>query len=117
VGKLNIQSTSADFIYAYGDTTPSDPSSPLSPFLEHVDHGDFNLNLKTAQTNSISPPSLGGNNSTSTSGSSGGLSERQWVILTLWSELIIDRSYSRGFDGFDLGHSIPTRSSLHQILQ
>jgi len=46
---LDIQSSSADFIYAYGIIEPSNPSSPNSTFYIHEDYGNFNLNLLQAQ--------------------------------------------------------------------
>jgi hypothetical protein len=78
VGKLNVQSTAADFIYAYGDTPPTTPSNPDSPFEEHVDHGDFTLNMKNAQTSSAAPPTI----TSAPKSSGGGLSERQWVTTS-----------------------------------
>lgn len=81
-GKLNVQSTAADFVYAYGDSPPNSPSNPGSSFPQHVDHGGFALNLKNAQTTSTAAPTITGQPSSS-GGHVGGLSERQWVLKTL----------------------------------
>ena len=112
-GTLDIQSTSANFIYAYGTTGPSNPSNPESPFPQHYDHGNFNLNLKSAVTNSNSAPLIGGQKSTS---STGGLTERQ-KVYNFGNVLSLDHSYSRNYDGSYLGYFVPTRSSHHQIFR
>ena len=53
------------------------PRIPASPFPQHYDHGNFNLNLKSAVTNSNSAPLIGGPEKST--GSTGGLTERQKV--------------------------------------
>jgi len=81
-GKLNVQSTAADFVYAYGDSPPASPANSGSSFPQHVDHGEFALNLKDAQTTSATAPTITGQPS-SGGEKLGGLSERQWVLKTL----------------------------------
>ena len=79
-GKLDIQSTSGNFIYAYGNQQPATPDVPTSSFTQHLDHGNFNLNLKAAQVNANTAPTITG--AAKSSGSSGGLfglSQRQLV--------------------------------------
>jgi hypothetical protein len=84
-GKLDVESTSADFVYAYSTTAPQQLSNPDSSFQQHNDHGDFNLNLKSAITNNApaGAPALTGS---TTSG--GGLSQRQIVPFPLLKGLI-----------------------------
>jgi len=75
-GSLNIQSTSADFIYSYSSNAPSNPAIASSSFTQHDDHGNFKLNLKSAQTvTATAPPPL----SSTAPSTSGGLSSRQKV--------------------------------------
>lgn len=74
-GSVDIESSSGSFIWAYGETAPSDPSNPASPFQQHQDHGNFKLNLKAAQTNSNNPPTI----SVGSSDGLFGLSHRQLV--------------------------------------
>jgi Cytochrome domain of cellobiose dehydrogenase len=78
-GNLNIKSTSADFIYAYGTTAPASPANSGSSFLQHVSNGGFTLNLVSAQSSSTTAPTLTGSKSSSSEG--GGLTERQWVPI------------------------------------
>lgn len=113
-GKLDIQSTSADFIYAYATSGPFNPSSSSSGFPQHDDHGNFNLNLKSAITNSNSAPVIGGPETSK--GSTGGLTERQ-KAYNFGNVLTLDYSYSRNFDGSYLGYPVPTRSCHHQIFR
>lgn len=113
-GTLNVQSTSANLIYAYGDTAPSNPSSSLSSFTQHTDHGNFQLNLKVAQTTSNSAPLLSGQSTQG--GHSGSLSERQWVLKPL-NSLIVDHSSSWNINGIDLGSFIPSRRDHYQIFR
>src|SRR6266496_5399127 len=80
-GKLDIQSTTANFIYAYGSTAPKNPSNFDSSFSQHDDHGNFKLNLKSAITTSNSPPLIGGEQKST--GSTGGLTQRQKVSNSL----------------------------------
>lgn len=81
-GKLDIQSAAANFIYAYGTGAPTNPSSPSSGFPQHAEHGNFQLNLKLAQTASNAAPQISGQAKPANGGKTGGLSERQWVLLT-----------------------------------
>jgi hypothetical protein len=113
-GSLDIQLTSANLIYAYSGTAPSNPSSPGSPFLQHDDHGNFNLNLKSAITSSNTAPVIAGQQKST--GSTGGLSERQ-KVHSLGNVLTLDYYHSRNFDGTYLGYFVPTRSCYHQIFR
>ena len=57
-GSIDLESTSANFIYAYGETAPEDPGNPNSDFFIHVDSGNFNLDLQNARVspNTTPPP-------------------------------------------------------------
>jgi Cytochrome domain of cellobiose dehydrogenase len=81
-GNLDINSTSADFIYAYGEIPPENPANPDSDFFIHIDTGNFNLNLQDAQslTNTTLPSTLPGTAST-------GFSTRQKVDLWMYVAL------------------------------
>ena len=57
-GKLDIKSSAADFIYAYGSTAPSKLSDPSSSFTQHDDHGNFQMNLVTAINNDGTAPPI-----------------------------------------------------------
>jgi hypothetical protein len=86
VGELDVQSTSADLIYAYGETAPMDPSNPNSDFLIHTYSGNFNLDLKAAQmisTNSTTPLNTTMPPPPPLSQSKGGLTTRQKVPLVV----------------------------------
>jgi len=76
-GNLNVKSTSADFIYAYGTTAPASPANSGSSFLQHVGNGGFTLDLVKAQSSSTTAPTITGGAS-----SGGGLTQRQWVPRT-----------------------------------
>ena len=78
-GKLDIQSTNADFIYAYSTTAPTQLSNPDSFFQQHTDHGNFQLNLKSAITTTAptGAPALTGSTAAQT-----GFSQRQIVVPT-----------------------------------
>lgn len=76
-GKLDIQATNANFIYAYSTTPPSQLSDPNSGFQKHDSNGNFQLNLKNAITTSASTgaPAVVGSTT-----AKGGLSQRQIVL-------------------------------------
>jgi cellobiose dehydrogenase (acceptor) len=78
-GKLDIESTSGNFIYAYGNQEPATPNVPTSTFTQHLDHGNFNLNLKAAQVNNNVAPTITGSATKSSGVSVFGLSQRQLV--------------------------------------
>ena len=48
-GSLDIGSSAAAIIWAYGKSAPSNPSNPTSDFLEHRDEGTFSIDMKSAQ--------------------------------------------------------------------
>ena len=54
-GSLNIDSSDAPIIWAYGTNSPSNPSSPSSDFTQHRAEGQFSLNMKAAQVQEASP--------------------------------------------------------------
>jgi hypothetical protein len=110
-GKLDLQSTSADFIYAYGLQTPLNPSNPSSDFFIHISNGKFKLNLQKSRingTNATTQPAIEG-------APSGGLKYRQKVVIL--SLLIIGHSNTRSINGFGLGNYVSTWSGDHQISQ
>ena len=86
-GKLDIESTSGNFIYAYGNQEPATPNVPTSTFTQHLEHGNFNLNLKAAQVNTAAAPTITG---AATKSSGGvhifGLSQRQLVSCLQMNE-------------------------------
>ena len=116
-GKLDIESTSGNFIYAYGNEEPATPNVPTSTFTEHVDHGNFNLNLKAAQVNTDAAPTITGSSKSSSGFNVFGLSERQFVSSLLKRMVANGKDYSdpRGVDGIDLGYFVPARSSHNQV--
>ena len=79
-GSLDIQSTSAGFIFSYGSSSPDNPSDPSSQFSQHADYGNFKMNLKIAQTSNTAntPPPIEAGKANTDGG--GGLTRRQWVI-------------------------------------
>ena len=109
-GNLNVQSTSANLIYAWCSQPPFTPSDPNSGFDQHDDHGNFNLNLKAAQTTTATaPPPL-----TNTPTSSGGLSYRQKVYICL-NDINLDYLDPRVDNGFRLGRFVPYRRNHHPL--
>lgn len=48
-GSLDIGSSGAPVIWAYGSSAPSNPSDPNSDFQEHDDKGTFTINMQSAQ--------------------------------------------------------------------
>ena len=77
-GKLDIQSTNANFIYAYSTTAPLQLANVNSVFQKHNDNGNFQLNLKNAITTTAptGAPALSG-----TTTAKAGFSQRQIVFL------------------------------------
>lgn len=48
-GSLDIGSSDASVIWAYGSSAPSNPSNPNSDFQEHDGKGTFSINMVSAQ--------------------------------------------------------------------
>jgi cellobiose dehydrogenase (acceptor) len=104
-GTLDISSSDAGVIWAYGDNPPSNPSDPSSDFQQHSAQGTFSIDMKSAQvsqqnsspasasstnttgttddpktgTNAIQPPQIIGNSSSHNT--QGGLSYRDKVFF------------------------------------
>jgi hypothetical protein len=90
-GNLDLNSTSANFIYAYGGMAPEDPENPNSDFFIHIYAGNFSLNLQDAQglTNTTLP---------SPETASTGFSTRQkvdlWMYVSLSSRSLLFMAFS-----------------------
>jgi cellobiose dehydrogenase (acceptor) len=78
-GSLDLNSTSADFIYAWGNMEPLEPSESNSTFFIHVDYGNFKLNLKSAQTGLSTTNGTTSLNFTTVHGARQSLTRRQKV--------------------------------------
>lgn len=48
-GSLDIESSDAGIIWAFGTNAPSDPSDPTSDFEQHRSQGTFSIDMKSAQ--------------------------------------------------------------------
>ena len=48
-GSLDLESTAADFIWAYSGMPPVDPANSSSDFEIHADYGNFDINLQSAR--------------------------------------------------------------------
>ena len=51
-GTLDLESSTAGFIYAYGGITPVDPANPNSDFFIHAGYGNFDVDLQNARISS-----------------------------------------------------------------
>jgi len=91
-GNLNLESVSANMIWAYGTTAPSNPSQSSSSFTQHTDNGVFNLNLQQAATTSTTPPTIHSSSSTTSSGSTDWFEGRH--LVQPLANRLIGRSFS-----------------------
>ena len=68
-GSLNVDSSDASILWAYGTSAPSNPSSPSSNFQQHRSEGTFSVNMKAAQVQDTSSSSSDSGSSAVATGS------------------------------------------------